>query len=220
MQINPAVVNALMTLRSLSPQALSNISTVTLAEFQLWLADTSNSDNAIDFETQLDILKMLGISGETPRGDIVHYWTLYEPFLSPSSTYIPLDIVLKAFGPAQITYIASHEDPTFSSTNRAHFALRFNSFLAVLEVNGHPLRRLRFNPANFPELTWVGETTGVLLSPENWQKLQPGALRVTGLTQYLSYSAQLDQWQTRQKTLLQHGVLPGPNPLPLSLIHI
>ena len=214
MRINPVVVQALMALRGLTAQALANIATVTLSEFNSWLSDTEEGDSAIAFDTQLDILKMLGIFGQAPRSDIVHYWTLHEPFFLSSQVFEPLDVVLKAFGPAQITFIASQADPFLKANGGAHFALRFDTFMAVLEVKGHPLRQLRFNPANFDTLAWVGESSGVLLAPEHWQHLQPGAMRVNGLSRYLTISAQTDAWMARQRRAISTGPIPDPDPFP------
>lgn len=206
--INTAVVKALMYLRSLSVTDLANLATVTVDEFESWLDDKhEGSEDAIPFEIQLDILKMLGIKDEYPRSDIVHYWRITEPFFgSRSSIYWALDVVLKAFGKAQVAFVARDEDPAFTFKSKSHFALKFPAFMAILEIQTHPLRSLRFDPNKFDDLDWVADTTGILVSSSNYERLQPGAMRVQGLHQYLTYSTEMKQWDMLRDAAFEKGL--------------
>lgn len=206
--INTAVVKALMYLRSLSITDLANLATVTVDEFESWLDDQhEGSEDAIPFEIQLDILKMLGIKDEYPRADIVHYWRITEPFFgSRSSIYWALDVVLKAFGKAQVAFVARDEDPAFTFKSKSHFALKFPAFMAILEIQTHPLRSLRFDPSKFDDLDWVQDSNGILVSSSNYERLQPGAMRVQGLHQYLTYSTEMKQWDMLRDAAFEKGL--------------
>lgn len=206
--INTAVVKSLMYLRSLSVTDLANLATVTVDEFESWLDDQhEGSEDAIPYEIQLDILKMLGIKDEYPRSDIVHYWRITEPFFGASSKiYWALDVMLKAFGKAQVAFVARDEDPAFSFNSKSHFALKFSNFMAILEIQTHPLRSLRFNPDRFDDLSWVPDSSGILVSTDNYERLQPGAMRVQGLHQYLTYSTEMKQWDLLRDAAFEKGL--------------
>jgi len=161
----------------------------------------------VPFETQLEILRLLGISGEAPRQDIVHYWRVHEPLFSRAeSNYWALSIMLKAFGKAQAVFISREADPLWSWNAKAHFGLRFEGFMAILEVSAHPLRTISFDPENMADLSWVPDTFGVLLPDQEFDKLEPGAMKVRGMTQYLTYTTEMAQWERLREAALEKGI--------------
>lgn len=206
--VNTAVVKALMYLRCISEVELANLVHVPLSDFRVWLYDQAeDSEDRIPFETQIEVLKILGIHGESPRSDIVHYWRIHEPFFSrAASTYWALNVVLKSFGKAQAVFISREADPFVTFDAKAHFGLKFESFMAVLEVTAHPLRNISFNPAKMPDLTWVPDTLGVLLPEAEYERLEPGALKVRGLNQYLTYTTEMSQWEKLREAALENGI--------------
>lgn len=205
MEVNSQVVNALMSLRGIELQTLSSLAHVTLESLNKWLY--SGQDDAIAFEQQLEILNFLGVRGEVPRPDVVHYWHVHEPLFSRAATnYWALSTVLKAFGPAQVAYITRDADPALSFQARAHFGLRFENFMAILSVTAHPLRSLSFNPDKMEDLTWLPEAIGVLLPAQEYEALQPGAMKVAGMTQYLTYSEELTHWERLREQAHSQGI--------------
>lgn len=208
MHVNTSVVKALMYLRSVSESEMANITHTPLAELQAWLYDQGeDSESRVPFETQLEILRLLGISGEAPRQDIVHYWRVHEPLFSRAeSNYWALSIMLKAFGKAQAVFISREADPLWSWNAKAHFGLRFEGFMAILEVSAHPLRTISFDPENMADLSWVPDTFGVLLPDQEFDKLEPGAMKVRGMTQYLTYTTEMAQWERLREAALEKGI--------------
>jgi hypothetical protein len=208
MQVNTAIVSALMALRGVDSSTLASLAHVTRKDLSAWLSRTaSEDDESIPFETQLEVLRLLGIHGETPRSDIVHYWRVRESlFSSVSSAYAALSLVLRAFGSAQVAYIAQETDPVFSFSAKAHFGLRFPTFMAILEVTAHPLRSISLNPETMPELTWMPDTMGILLPTEDYARLEPGAMKVRGLTQYLTYTEERAHWERLRDVAIEKGV--------------
>jgi hypothetical protein len=176
MHINTDVVRALMALRGIDEPTLANIANVTSAMLSKWLHDGTNGDELIAFDTQLEILRVLGINGEAPRRDIVHYWHVHQELFSTKKTFWAIDVMTEAFGPAEVVYFAKDADPLASMTAQAHFGLQFQAFKAVLEVTTHPLRNIGFDPANFEHLNWAEGSSLVLVNREQFEKLAPGLM--------------------------------------------
>lgn len=208
MHVNTSVVKALMYLRSVSESEMANITHTPLVDLQDWLYDQGeDSESRVPFETQLEILRLLGIVGEAPRQDIVHYWRIHEPLFSKAdANYWALSVMLKAFGKAQTVFISREADPLWSWNAKAHFGLRFEGFMAILEVSAHPLRSISFDPENMPDLSWVPDTFGVLLPDQEFDRLEPGAMKVRGMTQYLSYTTEMAQWERLREAALEKGL--------------
>lgn len=208
MHVNTSVVKALMYLRGLGEPTVANLVNSTLEDFQAWLYDIGeDSENRVPFDAQLEVLRLLGIHGEGPRPDVVHYWRIHEPLFSQAvRSYWALNIVLKAFGKAQAVYIAREADPAFTLQAKAHFGLRFEGFMAILEVTAHPLRSISFDPETMPDLSWVPDTFGVLLPEAEFLKLQPGQMKVKGFTQYLTYTTEMAQWERLREAALENGI--------------
>lgn len=208
MHVNTAVVKALMYLRGVGEPTLANLVHVTLADLQAWLYDMGeNSEERVPFETQIEILRILGIAGEAPRGDVVHFWKIHEPLFSRhQSTYWALNVMLKFFGKAQAVYIGREADPAFCTQARSHFGLRFQDFVAILEVSAHPLRTISFDPETMPDLSWVPDTFGVLLPESEFDRLEPGSMKVKGFTQYITYTTEMAQWERLRESALEHGI--------------
>lgn len=208
MHINTSIVKALMTLKNISLEALGNLAHVTQADMQAWLYDEGkNSEDRVPFDTQLEILKLLGINGETPRNDIVHYWKLHENlFNKPLETYWPLQVLFKAFGNAHAVFLSREADPLFSFQAKAHFGLKFENFVAVLEVTAHPFKSISFCPSVLPEMAWMPEAMGVLLSEDEYNSLEPGSFKVPHLQKYLSYNVEVAQWDKLREVAIGQGL--------------
>lgn len=176
MHINTHVVRALMALRRIDEPTLANIANVTTAMLSKWLHDGTDGDELIAFDTQLEILRVLGINGESPRRDIVHYWHIHQEFFSSKKTFWAIDVMTEAFGKAEVVYFAKDTDPLASMTARSHFGLQFQSFKAVLEVTTHPLRNIGFDPDSFEQLNWAEGSSLVLVNREQFEKLAPGLM--------------------------------------------
>ncbi len=208
MQVNTSVVKALMYLRGVGEPEMANITHTPLSDLQAWLYDQGeNSEERVSFETQIEILKMLGIGDEAPRSDIIHYWRIHEPLFSRAeSNYWALSIALKAFGKAQAVFISREADPLWNWNAKAHFGLRFEGFMAILEVTAHPLRSISFDPESMPDLSWVPDTFGVLMPDQEYDRLEPGAMKVRGMTQYLTYTTEMAQWERLREAALEQGI--------------
>jgi hypothetical protein len=208
MQINPLVIRALMHLRNVGERELSNLVHVRHVDLRAWLYEEGeDSESRVAFETQLEVLSLLGVRGDHPRADVVHYWRVHEPLLARRArSYWALDIVLDAFGPAQVAYLAREADPMLAFEAKAYFGLKFGQFAALLEVGAHPLRNISLDPAVMPGLTWVQDAQGVLLGQREYDMLEPGALRVRNMQQYLTYTTEMAQWEKLRDAALEHGL--------------
>lgn len=208
MHVNTSVVKALMHLRGVDEHTLANLLHVSSPDMHAWLYDIGeDSEERVPFEVQLEVLRVLGITGETPRPDVVHYWRIHESLFSrPAETYWALGVLLKAFGKAQAVFIAQEADPALSFKARAHFGLRFGSFYAILEVTAHPLRSISFDPESMADLSWLPDTMGVLLPEAEYAALEPGAMKVRNLQQYLTYNAEVMQWERLRDAALEKGI--------------
>lgn len=208
MHVNTSVVKALMHLRGIDGATLANLVSTTGVDMHAWLYDIGeDSEERVPFDTQLEILKLLGINGETPRQDVVHYWRIHESLFSrPNDTYWSLQVLLKAFGKANAVFITREADPAFSFNTKVHFGLRFASFYAILEITAHPLRSISFDPETMPDMAWLPDTMGVLLPDAEYDALEPGAMKVRGLQQYLTYNTEVRQWERLRDAALEKGI--------------
>jgi hypothetical protein len=206
--IDTAVVRALMSLRGISQDTLCTLAHVSHQDMHAWLNDEGDkADERVEFATQLEILRILGIAGESPRPDVVHFWRVHETFFSrASSTYWPLETVLKAFGKAQVSYLARETDPAITFEARTCFALKFGGFHAILEVVTHPLRSPSFDPESMANLSWLPDSMGVLLPDSQYDNLQPGSMKVKGLVQHLTYTSERVQWERLREMALEKGI--------------
>lgn len=206
MCVNTKVVRALMELKGVDSSTLAKMLYVRPSGLNSWLYQDSQ-DAPLEIDAQLEALRFLGIRGDHPRSDVVHYWRLREPLFSrPSRVYEPLMYVLEAFGPAQAAFVAAEEDPMINTKACAHFALRFPTFLAILEISAHPLRNIHFGPELLPNLSWMPDSFGILLTTEQYQRLEPGAIRVPAMREYLEYSAEMRRWEGLRKLAHQKGL--------------
>lgn len=206
--IDTAVVRALMSLRGISAETLCSLAHVTRADMLAWLNEEGDShDERVEFDTQLEILRMLGIAGEAPRPDVLHFWRIHEPFFSrASTTYWPLETVLKAFGKAQVAYLARESDKAITFEAKTRFALKFGAFNAILEVTTHPLRSASFDPESMANLSWLPDSMGVLLPDAQYDRMEPGSMKVKGLTQFLTFTAERAQWERLREMALEKGI--------------
>lgn len=208
MNVNISVVKALMQLTGIPMSTLAAVCHVSNRDIKAWLTDESSTESAkIDFAAQLEILKYLGVNGNHPRSDVVHYWRIHEGLFSrPSESYWPLQVLMRTFGRAQASFITREADPAFSFTAKNHFGLRFDNFLAIVEVTAHPLRNISFDPRLIPEMTWVPDMMGVLLPEHELASLEPGSLKVRTLTQYLTYTSELANWDKLRDAAMERGL--------------
>jgi hypothetical protein len=203
--VNNQVVHALMHLRCVDLATLAGLAHVTAGALQSWIYQ--GDDEAVGFDQQLEVLSFLGVRSESPRSDVVHYWSVHENFFSrASSSYWALQVVLKAFGDAEAAFIARDTDPALSFSAQAHFGLRFNGFMAILSVTAHPLRSVSFDPEWMEGLTWASDTLGVLIPADEYARLEPGAMQVKGMAQYLTYSAEMTQWERLREQAHAQGI--------------
>ena len=79
MYVNTLVLRALMELRSVDERTVANLAHVNQRHLHSWLHRIDDEDDTqVQFDTQLEIVKLLGIQGEAPRSDKVHYLGLAE----------------------------------------------------------------------------------------------------------------------------------------------
>jgi len=167
MYLNTKIVNALMTLRAISPERLAAVTGLSSRALTAWLDGTAkdeDSDARLPFDRQLEVIKILGITGEVPRSDVTHAWFLREPaFGSREPTYEPLRTILLYCGGCDVTLLAAEADPFVSLRARTHFALTFDKFRAVLQITSAPFRSLAFSPGSLPNMRWVGEQAPLIV---------------------------------------------------------
>lgn len=208
MQIDTRVVIALLRLRSVDPETLGNLLHVPYNHLMDWLVN--GEDSVVPFDTQLEAVKMLGIHNETPRRDRVHYWRVREPFLGNThDIYQDLITIIGAFGEAEVVHIVRDNDPTLAFKAKSYFGIRFKGFYAMLEVFGHPLRDLRFDPDRIQGLSWVERAPCVALDALEYDRLEPGSLQVTNFQQRLTYQENRSTWDTLQDAAAKKGVDPA-----------
>lgn len=201
--IETSVVYALMTLRQIDAPTLANLVHVKLGSLIDWL---KGDHEALPHDYQMEILHILGIKGEAPRGDIVHYWTIQETFWSGfNSTYDALDTIMNVFGPAQIVHIAADSDPAFTSDSRSIFGLRFENFMAILDIKGHPWRGLRFDPERL-KMSWISERPVVGVPPAVYNAMEPGAFGVVQLQRHMLYNEEVTSWERICAMALDSGM--------------
>ncbi len=197
MFINTTVVQALMALRGIDETTLANVAFVAPKQLREWLNGAGEkADEKIAFERQLEVLRTLGIHNESPRGDVIHHWHVREPlFGSARRIYWALQAVVEAFGHAQVVFLSREADPALTLRNEACFVLKFDSFRAVLHVEGHPMRSLRFQPDAFSGLQWMPGSYGVLLDEREYEALAPGYVEPKMLEAHLHTGADAFHWE-------------------------
>lgn len=233
MFVNTKIVNALLTLRCIPRTQLCAVTGISIDALSAWLDETSEeSDDRLPFDRQLEVLKVLGVVGDNPRRDVVHYWKINEPvFGSADSAYDPLRLILSCFGRAEVVHLAPERDTFYKIYARTFFGLTFAKFRAILEVNSAPFKTLTFNPDSLPNLSWAATGSALVVTQDKFKQLTaPGdatpALfdneRVAALEHY--------QWQKLISLTQEKGVnatdvvklviesipdtpaLPGPRP--------
>lgn len=197
MFINTTVVQALMTLRGINETTLANIAFVAPRRLREWLAgEGDGADEQIAFERQLEMLRTLGIQNESPRGDVVHHWHVREPlFGSTRRVYWALQAIVEAFGGAHVVFLSKEADPALTFRNEARFVLKFETFRALLHIEGHPMRSLRFHPDAIPGLQWMPGSYGVLLETPEYEALAPGLVEPKVLEGHLHAGADAFHWE-------------------------
>lgn len=206
--INTDVVVALMNLQGIDVHTLSKLVLVPKATLETWLADrVDGSDELVPFETQLEVLRVLGFAGDSLRSDKLHFWHIHENFFSRAErTYHALDVMFKTFGDAEAAYLARESDPAMKLEASAYFALRFNGFNVVLKVTANPLRGISFDPERISSVHWIPEALGILLPADQYDSMEPGALKVPALQQYITFSSEAAEWERLRDFALEKGI--------------
>jgi len=191
--INTIVVKALMSLRGMSVATLASVLQVRSLDLVQWL---ERDEPTLPAHRQMEVLDMLGVRGDSLRGDVVHYWRVTEPiFGRAEKVYTALHILTEAFGKAQVVYLARESDPSFSLNAKAHFGLKFPGFYAVLEVQGSPLVNLKFTPEVSPGLDWMEGSVGLLMESDRYLSLEPGAIQPEELGEQVEVVQNLLKWE-------------------------
>lgn len=207
MDYNPLIVRALMSLRRIDESTLANIANMAPAALRKWLADEKGWPELVSFETQMEVLRVLGINCDTPRDDIVHYWYVHEPLFSLSSrNYWALRVLTDTFGEADVVYFAKDSDPMASLSSRAHFGLQFPTFKAVLEVTSHPLRNIGFEPDSVGKMRWAPGNFGVLMEQAEFERLAPGLMTPTAFDSQLNVGKELLAWERLGSLARDHNI--------------
>lgn len=200
--LNVEVVKALMHLRGMTLGALADYLQVQPSVVQRLL---SGDATAVPEYRVPEILAALGVHGEAPRADVVHYWRVSEGLFSPvRKDYAALLIATAAFGAPKVVFLASEEDPALSVKGVVHFGLRFPTFYAILEVTPATLRNVKFDPAH-PDLQyndtrkmglhWMEGSVGLLLERREYLQLGPGALEPQQLIEQVESVQNLLKWE-------------------------
>lgn len=205
MQVNSTIVLALVQLRELDLSVLARIAHVPQQAMLRWVREAD--ETALTFEQQVEVLNYLGIRGEAPRPDVVHFWRVHEGFFSRAAqVYAPLNVVLSAFGPAEVIHLAREQDAPLALRSESYFALKFANFSATLCVSTHPLRSVSLDPSHTPGLSWADDARELVIPVEEYDAFEPGALRVPVLEQRLQMCAEQAAWDQLRITAMTRGL--------------
>lgn len=205
MQVNSTIVLALVQLRELDLAVLARIAHVPHRAMLRWVQDAD--ETALTFEQQIEVLNYLGIRGEAPRPDVVHYWHLHEGFFSRASqVYAPLNVVLSAFGPAEVIHLEREVESPLTLRSEVYFALKFAAFNAMLCVSTHPLRSVSLEPGRTAGLSWAEEARALTIPVDEYDAFEPGALKVPVLEQRLQVCAEMAAWEQLRVTAMTRGL--------------
>ena len=204
--VNVTVVRAMMALRQISVNVVANLVHCRQDHMTEWLNGESDQ---IPFERQLEVLRLIGIHSESPRQDVVHDWSITEPFFGkPDTIYWALIVLLKTFGKAEVMYLAQEQEPGLSGTNKSFFYLAFSSFKAILTVSGSALRSLRFEPEKMSELSWNTRLSGLTLAKNDYQLLATGPVTVSDMTGHVTEASDSASWNALGHLAREANVTP------------
>lgn len=153
--INTAVVSALMRLRRLSPDMLASCLQVSVDAFSSWLKGEHTSDTLTSDE-QMQALRILGVSGDALRPDVIHYWTVKE---SIDADYDALIKIVSAFGSADVIHLENAEAEAFSLDTSSRFLMKFNKFTAIITLEGSLFQSHKFHLKLGDTVNWLSEST-------------------------------------------------------------
>lgn len=212
MQINTQVVIALMTLKQVDLASLALVTGLSARKLEAWLAGSQDNDaaTALSPDLQMSVLQALGVSGGSPRPDMMHLWTIREPLIgSRAEAWASLEIAVAAFGgQAEVVYAAAEADPFFSLTPSTTYILRFPGFTATLNIVTSLLRPAAFTPDRVKGLRWMEGTLGVLLSQDEFTELRDGEVMPEPMQQLLIQTTEPSRWAQLQDTARSKGVSP------------
>ena len=202
--INSTIVLALVQLRGLNLATLAQIAHIPQADLAKWVQGAD--DEAVSFEQKIEVLNFLGIRGEAPRGDVVHYWHIQEGlFTSSQKAYAPLRVVIEAFGPAQAVHLHRQEEPIFSLDSTTYFGLKFDGFHAMLRIDTGLLKEVSFVPGEFPGVTW-SPAQSLAIANNDYDRFEPGAFKVKTFEHRLLLSAEQAAWDQLRANAITQGL--------------
>ena len=212
--VNTKIVNALLTLRGVSRDALCSVTGLSPDALCAWLdgveqkEEDKTDDERLPFERQLEVLKVLGITGDHPRSDVVHHWTIREPvFGHREKAYEPLRHLLSCFGRAEVVHLALDQDSLVSLTSRTYFLLTFMKFRVILAIETAPFQSISFNPETLPNLNWAGTGATIVTSYEKFQQLTaPGEVTPGVIDQERFAALEHFQWTKLTHIATERGV--------------
>ena len=209
MFVNTKIVNALLTLRCITRSQLCAVAGISVDALSAWLDETSeDSDDRLSFDRQLEVLKVLGVVGETPRRDVVHNWTIRErAFGSSDSAYEPLRLILSCFGRAEVVHLVAETDSLLSFSSHTYFGLTFAKFRAILEIITPAFQSLSFSPESLPNLSWAATGSALVLPVTKFQQLiAPGEATPASFDQERVAALEQYQWQKLVALTRERGV--------------
>ena len=207
--VNPKIVNALLTLRNLSVPAVCAVTGISPAAMHGWLSGTvTDEDERLSTERQLEVLKVLGVVGKHPRSDVVHHWHIREPFAGDrQAAYEPLDLMLRCFGRAEVVHLTPERDGWASLTAKTYFGLTFEKFRAILEVQTTPFQALSFDPTKLANLWWAGTGAALVLEQSKFAQLTaPGESSPAAFDKERSQALEYLHWNKLTELAAERGL--------------
>lgn len=207
MFVNTTVVRALMTLRGFTRSSLAKTAGVREDNLRAWLADSDSSDLCMAKKNQILVLRALGIEGELPRPDTVHAWLLDESSRSGRQAGLDaLQIVLEAFGKAEVIHFGRDTDPVFTFSEDVFFGLRFSEFRVVLRVKPGFLRDVQFAPESCANLEWAKENAICMLPEQRYQQIVKSDVTSSEFEDYVRGQVELEKWESLHLLAREHNI--------------
>lgn len=207
MFVNTLVVRALMTLRGHTRSSLAQAAGVREDNLRAWLADSDSSALCLALKNQIVVLRALGIDGDLPRADTVHSWVLDESNRHNYQQGIDaLNIVLQAFGKAEVVHFGRESDSAFSFFEDVYFGLRFSEFRAVLRVKPGFLRDLKFAPEVCPDLSWANENAVCMLPEYRFSQVGKADVTTSEFDDFIRGQVELEKWENLHLLAREHNI--------------
>lgn len=185
-QVNTSVVRALMTLRRISADSLANSLQVSPVDLKTWLmGSVDTSPTIISEDDQMQALKILGISGESLRPDVIHYWYIDEGVFDASAKqdYDSLMAVISSFGAADVIHLDQNSEDLITLKSEVYFMLKFTAgFTSIIKVTFPVFKSHSFHLKVGDSVAWVAESANTaILSKDMFDKLESKRLNPTAI---------------------------------------